>query len=162
MQQQRMLLGQYSHTLDDKGRVTIPAKFRDVFFEGCVITRGWDHCLIIYTPEAFSQLVLKARRSSPTAPSSRALLRVLLSGANDAKLDKLGRVNIPSFLRDYAGLEDEVVLAGVGDWIEIWNSDDWEGQLETVNDSEANAVRFSMFDLSLGSSADLGETADIN
>ncbi len=155
-----MLLGQYSHTIDDKGRVTIPAKFREIFTNGCVITRGWDHCLIIYTPEAFSQLVLRARQSSPTAPASRALLRVLLSGANDAKLDKLGRLNIPTFLRDYASLEDEVVLAGVGDWIEIWNSVDWAGQLETVNDSDANAVRFAAFDLSLGFPESGGEPSN--
>ena len=85
---------------------------------------------------------------------------VLLSGANDAKLDKLGRLNIPTFLRDYASLEDEVVLAGVGDWIEIWNSVDWAGQLETVNDSDANAVRFAAFDLSLGFPESGGEPSN--
>ena len=157
-----MFLGQYSHTVDDKGRVTLPAKFRDDFTAGCMITRGWDGCLMIYTPEAFSQLVAKAGYPSPTEPESRNLLRLLFSGANDAKLDKLGRLNIPSVLRDYAGLEDEVVLAGVGHWIEIWNSLDWARQLETVNDSEANAVRFAAFDLSLASSTTVNDSPDAN
>ena len=148
-----MFLGEYDHTLDNKGRVTVPAVFRDQFTDGCVITRGWERYLIIYSKQAFMQIVRKSQELSPTVPEHRVLQRVMFASAREAQFDKLGRVNVPAFLRAYAGLDREVVLAGVGMWIELWNKGDWQLQLQNVNDSTANAERFSELNLAMGTGA---------
>ena len=148
---EQVFLGEYYHTLDNKGRVTVPAVFRDQFTDGCVLTRGWESYLIIYNKQAFMQIVRKSQELSPTVPDHRVLQRVMFASAREAQFDKLGRVNVPAFLRGYAGLGREVVLAGVGAWIEVWSKDDWELQLQNVNDSTANAERFSALNLAMGS-----------
>ena len=148
-----MFLGEYYHTLDSKGRVTIPAVFRDQFPDGCVLTRGWERYLIVYNKQAFMHIVRKSQELSPTVPEHRVLQRVMFASAREAQFDKLGRVNVPAFLRGYAGLDREVVLAGVGAWIEVWNKADWELQLQNVNDSAANAERFSALNLAMGPGA---------
>lgn len=150
---EQVFLGEYYHTLDDKGRVTVPAVFRDQFKDGCVLTRGWESYLIIYNKQSFMQIVRKSQELSPTVPDHRVLQRVMFASAREAQFDKLGRVNVPAFLRGYAGLDREVVLAGVGAWIEVWNKDNWELQLQNVNDSAANAERFSALNLAMGSGA---------
>ncbi|MCH2539327.1 MAG: division/cell wall cluster transcriptional repressor MraZ [Anaerolineales bacterium] len=148
---EQMFLGEYYHTLDNKGRITIPAVFRNQFTDGCVLTRGWEGYLIIYNKQAFMRMVRKSQELSPTVPEHRVLQRVMFSSAREAQFDKLGRVNVPAFLRGYAGLDKEVVLAGVGSWIEVWNQRDWELQLQNVNDSDANADRFAALNLAMGS-----------
>ena len=148
-----MFLGEHDHTLDNKGRVTVPAVFRDQFTDGCVITRGWERYLIIYSKQAFMQIVRKSQELSPTVPEHRVLQRVMFASAREAQFDKLGRVNVPAFLRAYAGFDREVVLAGVGTWIELWNKGDWQLQLQHVNDSTANAERFSELNLAMGAGA---------
>ena len=155
-----MFLGEYDHTLDNKGRVTVPAVFRDQFTDGCVITRGWERYLIIYSKQAFMQIVRKSQELSPTVPEHRVLQRVMFASAREAQFDKLGRVNIPAFLRSYAGLDREVVLAGVGMWIELWNKGDWQLQLQNVNDSTANAERFSELNLAMGTGAIEGSPSE--
>ena len=150
---EQMFLGEYDHTLDNKGRVTVPAVFRDQFPDGCVLTRGWERYLIIYSIQAFMQIVRKSQELSPTVPENRVLQRVMFASAREVQFDKLGRVNVPAFLRGYAGLDREVVLAGVGAWIELWNKGDWELQLQNVNDSAANAERFSELNLAMGPGA---------
>ena len=111
-----MFLGEYYHTLDNKGRITIPAVILNQFTDGCVLTRGWEGYLIIYNKQAFMRMVRKSQELSPTVPEHRGLQRVMFSSAREAQFDKLGRVNVPAFLRGYAGLDKEVVLAGVGSW----------------------------------------------
>ena len=155
-----MFLGEYDHTLDNKGRVTVPAVFRDQFTDGCVITRGWERYLIIYSKQAFMQIVRKSQELSPTVPEHRVLQRVMFASAREAQFDKLGRVNVPAFLRAYAGLDREVVLAGVGMWIELWNKGDWQLQLQNVNDSTANAERFSELNLAMGTGATEGSPSE--
>ena len=143
-----MFLGEFTHAIDDKGRLTIPAKFREELSNGAFMTRGFEKYLLIYTAEAFSRLTMRAKTLSPTDPENRALLRLAFSGASEAALDKQGRIHIPPFLRAYADLNGECVIVGVGDYIEVWSKSDWDEQLKIVNDPVINARRFAALDLS--------------
>ncbi|MBN1265528.1 MAG: division/cell wall cluster transcriptional repressor MraZ [Anaerolineales bacterium] len=145
-----MFLGQYEHSIDSKGRLTIPARFRDALENGAVVTQGFERNLMVYTTEAFQRLAQRASSLSTTDPQGRAIRRILFGGAADVTLDSVGRILIPPFLRSYAGVEGEVAIVGAGDYIEIWNTDSWAGELESVTDSELNARRFSEYDISAG------------
>jgi len=147
-----MFMGEYTHAIDDKGRLTIPAKFRDQLAEGAVITRGFEKYLLIYSGVAFQTLVQRASALSPTDPDNRAFLRLAFSGASEAAPDKQGRILIPPFLRAYAGLDGECVIMGVGEYIEVWSRADWEAQLQVVNNPDLNAKRFAALNLSVGPS----------
>jgi MraZ protein len=144
-----MFMGEYTHAVDDKGRLTIPAKFRDELEEGAVITRGFEKYLLIYTAEAFSGLTARTRALTPTDPDHRALLRLAFSGASEAEPDKQGRILIPPFLRTYAELDGECVIVGVGDYIEVWSRAGWDEQLKTINDPALNAQRFAAMNLAM-------------
>ena len=145
-----MFMGEYTHAIDDKGRLTIPAKFREELAYGAVITRGYDKSLVLYTADAFKRITERAEALSPTNPENRALLRLTYSGANEAAPDRQGRVLVPPFLRDYAGITVECVIVGVGHAIEIWSQDGWAQQLQMLNDPSMNAGRFSGLNLSPG------------
>ena len=145
-----MFLGEYYHTIDSKGRVTVPSAYREKFADGCVLSRGWERYLIIYSTNTFLKMANRSQELSPTVPDHRVLQRVMFASAREGQFDKLGRINVPAFLRDYAGLEKDIVLAGVGSWIEVWNKHDWDVQLNMVNDSEANAERFAALNLAVG------------
>jgi MraZ protein len=142
-----MFLGEYLHTFDEKSRLTIPAKFREKLAKGCMITRGFEKHLIVYTSELFGELIKKVQTMSPTDPEARALQRLLFSGASEAVPDKSGRILIPPFLRAYAGLDGEVYVIGVGQNIELWSKVGWEAQLQSMNDPEANSRRFAALNL---------------
>lgn len=143
-------LGEYTHAIDDKGRLTVPVKYRDAFVEGAVVTRGYDRNLSLYTSSVFDQIAAKARGFSPTVPQNRELMRMLFAGASSSRLDKTGRIAIPGYLREYAGLDGEVVIAGVGGHLEVWSQAGWVEQLHALNDPEANARRFGALDLATG------------
>jgi len=145
-----MFLGEFQHAIDDKARLTIPAKFREELAGGAVITRGFEKYLLVYTTESFTRLTVRAKNLSPTDPENRALLRLAFSGASEATLDKQGRIHIPPFLRTYAGLDGECVIVGVGDYVEIWSREGWDEQLKVVNDPEVNAKRFATLNLATG------------
>jgi MraZ protein len=130
-----MLLGEYEHTLDDKNRLTLPAKFREAFAGGVVVTRGMDGCLYAYAREDFAGLVERMRSLDPLSRESRLMQRHFFSGATDAEPDKQGRVMIPSALLASGGLSREVVVAGVYDHIEIWDRAKWRTHLEEVEGS---------------------------
>ena len=147
-----MFLGEFAHNVDEKGRVTIPAKLRAGFAAGAVVTRGFEQCLVVYPSETFRLLEAKSQMLSPTDPSNRALIRFLFGGAVDVALDSVGRVLIPPYLRSYAGLGDDVVVVGAGLYLEIWDAGKWAAQLESLNDVEANSRRFASLDLAIGSS----------
>jgi MraZ protein len=147
---EQMFLGEFTHAIDDKGRLTIPAKFREALAQGAVVTRGFDKNLVIYTSDTFTHLAQRATALSPTDPNHRALLRLTFSGASEAESDKQGRVNIPPFLREYAALDGECVVVGVGDYIEVWSKAGWAEQLQQINDVAANAQRFAALDLATG------------
>ena len=145
-----MFLGEFAHTIDEKGRLTIPARFRSLLVTGAVVTRGYDQHLVVYTPESFETLARVARTLSSTDPEHRALARLLFSGAVEVTLDKAYRINIPPNLRTYAGLGNEAMVVGAGDYAEIWNPSGWQGQLASLNDTAANARRFAPLNLAPG------------
>jgi|ERR671933_2135288 MraZ protein len=131
-----MLLGEYEHTIDDKNRLTLPAKFRGAFGDGIVVTRGMDGCLYAYTREAWSGVV-EARLSTldPLSKEGRRMQRFFYAGAAEAELDKQGRVMIPPALIEHAKLGREVVVAGVHDHLEIWDRAAWRQELAEVEGS---------------------------
>lgn len=131
-----MLLGQYEHTIDDKNRLTLPARFRRPFADGIVVTRGMDGCLYAYTAEEWQRLA-ESRLGSldPLSQEGRRMQRFFFSAAVDAQLDKQGRVMIPGALLEHAKLGREVVVAGVYDHLEIWDQAAWRRELDEVEGS---------------------------
>jgi MraZ protein len=131
-----MLLGEYEHTLDEKNRLTLPAKFRQAFADGIVITRGMDGCLAAYTQQGWQRLV-DGRLGSldPLSREARQMSRFLYAGATEAELDKQGRAMVPAALVAHAKLDREVVVAGVRDHVEIWDRAAWRAHLEEVEGS---------------------------
>jgi MraZ protein len=144
-----MFLGQYHHNLDEKGRLTIPAKFREALVEGAYLTQGFDRNLRLLTESDFNLLAEKINHLSMTDPSIRQLRRLIFANASNVQLDRLGRTLIPQFLREFAGLETEAVIVGVGEAIEIWSPDAWATQEDELQDADANVARFAELDLSL-------------
>ena len=131
-----MLLGTYEHTIDDKNRLTLPARFRESFAGGIVVKRGIERCLDAYRREDWVRLV--ESRLAPLDPLSRETRRIqrfLFTGATDAELDKQGRVIIPAPLMEHAGLSREVVVAGMRDHVEIWDREAWRRELAAVEGS---------------------------
>jgi len=131
-----MLLGEYEHTIDEKNRLTLPARFRGAFAEGIIVTRGLDECLYAYTPSAWAQLV--ERRLAPLntfTRESRKIQRFFFAAAVEAELDKQGRLTLPPALLRRAKLEREVVVAGVDDHLEIWDRVAWERDRDEVEGS---------------------------
>jgi MraZ protein len=131
-----VFLGEYEHTLDDKNRLTLPARFRDAFREGCVVTREMDGCLSVYTPDAWERFIaLRLEGLDPFTREARQMRRFVFSGAAEAEPDKQGRVMLPLALVQHAKLSREVVVAGVHDHVEIWDRATWRTQLEEVEGS---------------------------
>jgi transcriptional regulator MraZ len=131
-----MLLGEYEHTIDDKNRLTLPARFREAFGDGVVITRGLDTCLYVLTRGDWEQLVDdNLRPLDPLSREARELERYFFSAAAEANLDKQGRVMIPAPLAGYANLGREVVVAGVRNRLEIWDRDAWRKQRDEFEGS---------------------------
>ena len=125
-----MLLGAYDHTIDDKNRLTLPAKFREAFQDGVVVTRGLDGCLYAYRRPDWDRLVeSRLATMDPLRPEGRRLQRFFFSGAAESELDKQGRVMIPAQLLEHAKLGREVVVAGVNDRLEIWDRAAWRKEL---------------------------------
>ena len=131
-----MLLGEYEHTLDDKNRLTLPAKFRQELADGVVVTRGIDGCLFVFTRGAWSDFVGgRLEGLDPFSKEARQMSRFIFAGATEAELDKQGRVMLPPALIEHARLDREVVVAGVRDHIEIWSRAAWREQLKEVEGS---------------------------
>ncbi len=146
---EQMFLGQYQHTIDNKGRLTIPARFRELLAaEGAYITLGFDQNLMVLTVPSFDQVYQRINHTSMTDPTARLLKRLIFSGADQVGVDKAGRILIPQFLREAAGLDSEAVVVGVGDYFEIWSPELWAGQMAQIEDAGANAQRFIALDIS--------------
>lgn len=128
-------LGQYQHNLDSKGRLTLPSKFRPDLERGMVVTRGLDGCLFVYPLSEWEDISAKITKMSVGDPRARQVARFFFSGASDCTPDKQGRILIPSFLRDHAKLDTEVLVIGMGNRIEIWNSQTWDN---TINIAESD------------------------
>jgi len=131
-----MLLGEYEHTIDDKNRLTLPAKFRQAFVDGIVVTRGLDGCLYAFTRTDWQRLVeTQLGTLDLLSKEGRLMARHFFSAAIEAELDKQGRVMIPAALGESAKLGKDVVVAGVFDHLEIWNRTTWREQLKEVEGS---------------------------
>lgn len=124
----KVFLGEFQHTMDSKGRVVIPSKFRDELQQGCVITKGQDNCLQILTKANWELESSKMASLPSTDKTSRQLRRALFSGAIDANIDTAGRVSIPENLRTYSGIDfnDEVTVTGSGPVVEVWSTKSWK------------------------------------
>ena len=133
-----MFLGAFVHTIDGKGRLTIPAKFRDDLAAGLVVTRGIDRCLTIYPMEEWKRLAEKVSALPMTDRRARAFRRLVFADAADVIPDKQGRVLIPPRLRQYAGLDGQVVVTGLDTYIEAWNPDAWEEERGRVEVEDAD------------------------
>ena len=121
-----MLMGTYTPKLDDKGRLFLPAKFRDQLTEGLVVTRGQERCLTVWPMRAFAQLAGQAQEAPVTDKAVRDYTRLLFAGASDDQPDKQGRLTIPPMLREYASLSKDVIVIGVGNRLEIWDAARWQ------------------------------------
>ncbi len=132
-----MFLGEYEHSLDDKGRLAIPARFRPELGQGLVLTRGLDRCLFVWPLLEWRGVADKLGRLSLMQAEARRLQRLLFAGAVDTQLDRLGRVLVPAFLRGYAGLHDAAVVAGVLNRLEVWDRELWVAERESAEAQSA-------------------------
>ena len=130
-----MFLGTYAPKLDDKGRVILPAKFRDDLSGGVVVTRGQERCLYVFSEAEFERVHERIREAPLSNKQARDFLRMFLSGASAEKPDSQNRITVPPALRTYAGLERELVVTGVGAHAEIWNADAWNSYAEANEDT---------------------------
>jgi len=121
-----LFLGEFEHSIDDKGRLAVPARFRPALEDGLVITRGVDRCLVIWDTESWRGQADLVRGLNPWQADARRMQRHFFSGAIPAVPDKLGRVVIPQFLRAYAQIETDVVVVGLADRIEVWATPEWQ------------------------------------
>ncbi|NJN67464.1 MAG: division/cell wall cluster transcriptional repressor MraZ [Chloroflexaceae bacterium] len=130
-----MFLGEFEHTIDDKGRVAIPVRFREEMQEGFVITRGFDHCLQAFPRPTWQELAQRISALPLGNEEARHLRRLLFSGANEVTFDRQGRILIPQNLREYAGLTDRAVIAGMHTFFELWAPERWQSVLSTLDRS---------------------------
>ena len=138
-----MFLGRFEHTIDDKGRITIPAKFRARLAQGLVVTKGIDECLWLYPRDTWEALAERIGALPLTDPRARDFRRQVFGGASDAVPDRQGRVNLPPYLRSYANIDNQAVITGLFDHCEIWNPENWqERQDRSHDDSEGRAAQF--------------------
>ncbi len=143
-----MFLGTHSPRLDDKGRLILPARFRDQLAGGLVVTRGQERCLYVFPAREFERIHEQLRQAPVTSKQARDYLRVLLSGASDEVPDKQGRVTLPTALRTYAGLTRDCAVIGAGSRVEIWDAGAWERYLadqETAFSDTAEEVVPGLF-----------------
>ncbi|QTM99328.1 MULTISPECIES: division/cell wall cluster transcriptional repressor MraZ [Sediminibacillus] len=143
-----MFMGEFQHNIDTKGRIIVPAKFREGLGETFVLTRGLDQCLFAYPMDEWALLEEKLKKLPLTKKDARAFTRFFFSGAVECEVDKQGRINIPAPLRKYAGLEKGCVVIGVSNRIEFWSDSEWETYFEASEDSFAEIAENMMdFDI---------------
>lgn len=143
-----MFIGEYHHSIDDKGRVAVPVKFREQLRKGSVVTKGLDTCLVLYPMEEWEQLASKLSKLPISQSNTRAFSRFVLSGAMDVDVDKQGRVVIPDYLREYAHLQKKAVIVGLYNRVEIWDEAQWQAyRQKTEKDSIAIAEKLGEMDI---------------
>ncbi|MBI4159918.1 division/cell wall cluster transcriptional repressor MraZ [Candidatus Wolfebacteria bacterium] len=130
-----MFIGEFQHNLDAKGRLALPAKFRAKMSEGVIITRGLDRCLFVFTAKEWQALAEKLINLPLAQANSRAFVRLMLAGAMDVELDQQGRILIPDYLREYASLKKEAIIAGLYNRVEIWDETAWKQYKEKTERS---------------------------
>lgn len=142
-----MFMGEYNHTIDAKGRLIVPSKFREILGDVFVVTKGLDGCLFVYDNEEWKLFEEKLRALPITNKEARQFVRFFLAGAAEAEVDKQGRILIPNVLREFAGLTKDVVLVGVGSRIEIWSRERFE---DTAAFEDMDEIAEHMAQLGLG------------
>jgi len=143
-----MLLGEYKHNLDSKGRLAIPSKFRSKIVSGAIITRGLDRCLFLFDMKEWQSLAQKLVALPLAQANSRAFVRLMLAGASDVSLDKQGRILIPDYLREYAGLKKQAVIAGLYNRVEVWADDLWR-QYKSKTESASDEIAEKLGELGI-------------
>ncbi len=143
-----MFIGEYKHSIDEKGRLAIPSKFRKSLIKGAVVTRGLDSSLFLFPKEEWGKLAEKLASLPLGQSNSRAFARLMLAGAMDVELDKQGRVVLPEYLRKYAGLSKASIVAGLYNRLEIWDEKKWEAYKKKV-EGDANAVAEALGELGI-------------
>ena len=128
-----MFMGEYHHTIDEKGRIIIPSKFREDLGEKFIITRGIENCLFVYSLSSWEKITNKLEALPFTKKDARQFVRFFLSGATTAEFDKQGRVNVTSPLISYADLQKDCVVIGTGDRLEIWSQEDWNAFFDSAS-----------------------------
>ena len=141
-----MFMGEYNHTLDTKGRLIIPSKFRETLGEKFVVTKGLDGCLFVYAGDDWNAFEQKLTSLPLINKEARQFARFFLAGAATVEVDKQGRILLPAALREFAGLEKDVVLVGVGSRVEIWSKDKWENM---NSDTDMDEITSAMEGLGL-------------
>ncbi|MCL5011952.1 MAG: division/cell wall cluster transcriptional repressor MraZ [Patescibacteria group bacterium] len=143
-----MFLGEFKHSIDPKGRMAIPAKFRSQLDGGAVITRGLDHCLFVFPQKEWESLAQKLITLPLAQSGSRAFVRLMLSGAGDVEFDAQGRILIPEHLRTYARLEKNAVVTGLYNRIEVWNESEWKSY-KTRTERESDEIAEQLGELGI-------------
>lgn len=144
----KMFIGEYEHSIDPKGRVIIPSKFRENLGMKFIVTKGLDNCLFAYSQNEWSVLEEKLKILPLTSKEARAFVRFFFSGATECETDKQGRILLPSNLREHAGLDKDVIIIGVSTRVEIWSKERWENY--THDDSiDVDSIAEKMFQLGI-------------
>ena len=143
-----MFIGEYKHSLDSKGRIALPVKFRQKVGTGAIITKGLDHCLFIFTSKDWEVLAQKLINLPLVQSNSRAFVRLMVAGAMDVELDKQGRILIPDYLREYAGLKKQAVITGLYNRMEIWDSEAWK-QYKAKTESASDEIAEKLSELGI-------------
>ena len=144
-----MFMGEYSHTIDTKGSLIIPSRFREELGETFVVTKGLDGCLFVFSDEEWKAFEIKLKSLPLTNKNARQFARFFVAGATPCELDKQGRILLPATLREFAGLEKDVVLTGMLNRIEIWSKDKWN-ENNSLDDVAMDEIAEQMTDLGLG------------
>lgn len=143
-----MFIGEYYYNLDNKNRLAMPSKFRSHFKDGAIITRGLDNCLFVYTKKEWNKLVEKLANLPISQAKSRAFSRLMLAGAMDVNLDKQGRVIMPDYLKQFAGLGKKLVIAGLYNRLEIWDEKMWS-KYQRTSEKDSNEIAEGLVDLGI-------------
>ncbi len=141
-----MFIGEYGHNLDDKGRLAVPKKFRPEFSKGAVVTKGLDDCLFLLTKKEWDKFAEKLAGLHIAQASARAFRRQILAGAMDVSLDKQGRIILPEYLRSFAGLSKNIVIAGLYNRLELWDQEKWE-EYKKKNEGKSDEIAEQMAEL---------------
>ncbi len=144
-----MFLGQFQHNIDEKGRMTIPVRFREMLDDGAYITEGFDGNLLVLIRENFDSIREKVETLSQTNPRAREFKRIFFGGASKIEFDRAGRILIPAFLRERAQLKDAAIVVGVGKSFEIWSPEYWNNQQTTLKEAKADEQRFADLNISI-------------
>lgn len=135
-----MFIGEYQHSIDPKGRLAVPVKFRAKLSSGAVVTRGLDKCLFLYACEEWEKIAEKLANLPLSKANARAFARLMLAGAMEVDIDKQGRINLPKYLMSYAKLSKEAIVAGLYSRLEIWNPADWKEYKDKAEEGSSEIV----------------------